>query len=154
MKTKVDSLARFIYVIRPLCEVYELPTSSVHIYYEKASRRIAFNRNASLFLSLSHYEAWRMSFEHYSRIVLIPSSDDQAVQNGELSDACISWYVYPPSVRMCLNMLNRYFALAHEIAHNLVLPHNSEHEFYFSAISEAYLMRLTNVLSNPPETHS
>ncbi|KAI0933780.1 hypothetical protein AcW1_005516 [Taiwanofungus camphoratus] len=122
MKTKVDSLARFIYVIRPLCEVYELPTSSVHIYYEKASRRIAFNRNASLFLSLSHYEAWH----------------DQAVQNGELSDACISWY----------------FALAHEIAHNLVLPHNSEHEFYFSAISEAYLMRLTNVLSNPPETHS
>jgi hypothetical protein len=38
--------------------------------------------------------------------------------------------------------------LAHGIAHNLVYPHNSEHEFYFSAICEAYLEPLTNLLSD------
>ena len=40
----------------------------------------------------------------------------------------------------------RYFTLAHEIAHNLVQPHNSEHEFYFSAICEKYFVSLSKIL--------
>lgn len=60
MTAKADSIARFIYVIRPLCEVYELPTSSVHLYYDLEGMRIAFNRKASLFLNLRYFEAWRM----------------------------------------------------------------------------------------------
>lgn len=37
--------------------------------------------------------------------------------------------------------------MAHEIAHNLVQPHNSEHEFYFSAICEKYIKQLGYLLS-------
>lgn len=37
--------------------------------------------------------------------------------------------------------------MAHEIAHNLVQPHNSEHEFYFSAICEKYLVPFCKVLA-------
>lgn len=55
---------------------------------------------------------------------------DRDVQGGDFSKAYISWY----------------FTLAHEIAHNLVHPHNSEHEFYFSAICEAYLVALGKLL--------
>ncbi|KAI0046331.1 hypothetical protein FA95DRAFT_1398210 [Auriscalpium vulgare] len=55
---------------------------------------------------------------------------DQDVQRGDRKKALISWY----------------FSLAHEIAHNLVQPHNSEHEFYFSSICEAYLMPLAGLL--------
>ena len=40
----------------------------------------------------------------------------------------------------------RYFTLAHEIAHNLVEPHNSEHEFYFSSICQRHLPGLTEVI--------
>jgi hypothetical protein len=40
----------------------------------------------------------------------------------------------------------RFFTLAHEIAHNLVQPHNSEHEFYFSAICEKYVGALAQLL--------
>jgi len=40
----------------------------------------------------------------------------------------------------------RYFTIAHELAHNLVKPHNSEHEFYFSAICEQFMMELTQLL--------
>ncbi|KAL0956086.1 hypothetical protein HGRIS_002254 [Hohenbuehelia grisea] len=40
-----------------------------------------------------------------------------------------------------------YFTLAHEIAHNLVQPHNSEHEFYFSAICEKHIKGLGELLS-------
>jgi len=39
--------------------------------------------------------------------------------------------------------------LAHGIAHNLIFLHNSEHEFYSSAICEAYLKPLINLLSDP-----
>ncbi|KAI0299353.1 hypothetical protein B0F90DRAFT_1810632 [Multifurca ochricompacta] len=55
---------------------------------------------------------------------------DHDVQRGDFNKAFISWY----------------FTLAHEIAHNLVHPHNSEHEFYFSAICEAYFVPLSRLL--------
>lgn len=41
----------------------------------------------------------------------------------------------------------RFFTLAHEIAHNLIEPHNSEHEFYFSAICEAHMVSLSRLIS-------
>ncbi|KAF8270077.1 hypothetical protein EI94DRAFT_1723808 [Lactarius quietus] len=58
---------------------------------------------------------------------------DRYVQRGDFSKAHISWY----------------FTLAHEIAHNLVRPHNSEHEIFFTAICEAYLMALSKLLTHP-----
>ena len=42
--------------------------------------------------------------------------------------------------------LIRYFTLAHEIAHNLVQPHNSEHEFYFSSICQKFLPGLSELI--------
>ena len=49
------------------------------------------------------------------------------------------------SLSVCSVQLFRYFTLAHEIAHNLVQPHNSEHEFYFSSICQKYLPGLTDL---------
>ena len=60
MKTKRDSIARFIYVVRPIVrDVFQLPPTSVHIFYDLAGSTIAFNRNASIFLNLRYFEAWR-----------------------------------------------------------------------------------------------
>lgn len=112
---KHDSLARFIYTVTPLANVYSLPTTALHIFYDLAGGLIAFNRNGSLFLNYRFFEAWH----------------DQDVKNGDINQAYISWY----------------FTLAHEIAHNLVQPHNSEHEFYFSALCEAHIEKFTGLLS-------
>lgn len=60
MGAKRDTIARFIYVVLPLLDVYKLPRSSIHFYFDQTGKRIAFNRNASLFLSLRYFEAWRM----------------------------------------------------------------------------------------------
>ena len=59
MQQKRDSLARFVYVIRPLREVYTLPPTSLHIFFDRAGELIAFNRNGSLFLNLRFFEQWR-----------------------------------------------------------------------------------------------
>ena len=77
-------------------------------------------------------------------------ADDAEVKNNQLNNAFISWYVILKSPAIpSLNEIFRYFTLAHEIAHNLVQPHNSEHEFYFSAICEKYLLSLGKLLSGP-----
>lgn len=56
---KRESLARFVHIIHPLAEVYGLPTSSLHIFYDLTGGTIAFNRSASIFLNLRFFEAWR-----------------------------------------------------------------------------------------------
>ncbi|KAJ3518784.1 hypothetical protein NMY22_g13511 [Coprinellus aureogranulatus] len=109
------ALARFIHILLPLSRVYDLPQSTMHIFYDVTGGLIAFNRNASLFMNFRFYQQWH----------------DTEVKNNQLNSAYISWY----------------FTLAHEIAHNLVQPHNSEHEFYFSAICEKYLLALGQLLS-------
>ena len=58
-------------------------------------------------------------------------SDNAEVQAGNMTNAYTSWY----------------FTLAHEIAHNLVTAHNSEHEFYFSSICEQYLPAFMKLVS-------
>lgn len=40
----------------------------------------------------------------------------------------------------------RFLALAHEIAHNLTDLHDSDHEFWFSAICEAHLAAFMQLL--------
>ncbi|KAI0781217.1 hypothetical protein BD413DRAFT_667167 [Trametes elegans] len=116
MQTKSESLARFIYTIRPLQEVYALPPSSLHIFFNRAGKLIAFNRDASLFLNLWYFEEWH----------------DAEVREGQLTNAYISWYL----------------TLAHEIAHNVVRPHNSEHEFYFSSICEQYMPAMIKLIAS------
>ncbi|KAF9219210.1 hypothetical protein BS17DRAFT_798263 [Gyrodon lividus] len=109
-----DSLARFVHIVTPIARIYNLPTMSLHIFYDMTGGLIAFNRSGSLFLNLRYFEAWH----------------DQDVKNGASAQAQISWF----------------FTLAHEIAHNLVEPHNSEHEFYFSAICEAHIVAFSQLL--------
>ncbi|KAF8593287.1 hypothetical protein BDV93DRAFT_612291 [Ceratobasidium sp. AG-I] len=56
---------------------------------------------------------------------------DELVKVGNLHKALISWY----------------FSLAHEIAHNLVQPHNAEYEYYFSSLAEVHMPGFSALLS-------
>ena len=60
MGEKKDSIARFIWILQPIQELYNLPPNSVHIFYKLAGGTIAFNRNASIFLNLRYFETQRM----------------------------------------------------------------------------------------------
>lgn len=61
--------------------------------------------------------------------------DDQ-VKSGNRQNAQMAWFL----------------ALAHEIAHNLTNLHDSEHEFWFSAICEAHLAAFSRLLRPPTKT--
>ncbi|KAI6014324.1 hypothetical protein EDC04DRAFT_3070659 [Pisolithus marmoratus] len=55
---------------------------------------------------------------------------DEQVESGNRQNARMSWFL----------------ALAHEIAHNLTELHDSDHEFWFSAICEAHLLAFSRLL--------
>lgn len=61
LSTKHDAIARFIHVIQALRTVYNLPPTSLHIFFDVEGGTIGFNRNASIFLNLRYYESWRAS---------------------------------------------------------------------------------------------
>lgn len=62
LQTKLDSINRFLSIVRPLRRVYKLPDASLHIFYDLAGPLIAFNRNGALFLNLRYYEGWRQYY--------------------------------------------------------------------------------------------
>ncbi|WFD00824.1 hypothetical protein MYAM1_003577 [Malassezia yamatoensis] len=49
--------------------------------------------------------------------------------------------------RLSAPLVSVYFSVAHELAHNLVADHNSEHEFYFSSIAEQHFVSLARYLA-------
>lgn len=59
MAQKRESIARFIHIIQRLANIYNLPHSSLHVFFDNSGETIAFNRNASLFCNLRFFEAWR-----------------------------------------------------------------------------------------------
>ncbi|PFH51991.1 hypothetical protein AMATHDRAFT_57645 [Amanita thiersii Skay4041] len=76
INNKRAAIERFTNVIATLCTLFGLSLSSLHIFFDLTSQRIAFNREGSLFLNLRFYEMWH----------------DPDVVAGRTTDAYISWY--------------------------------------------------------------
>ncbi|KAG6375323.1 hypothetical protein JVT61DRAFT_3551 [Boletus reticuloceps] len=129
MNAMHDVLTRFVDVLTPVAELYDLPLTLLHVFYDVAGGPIAFNRDRSIFLNLRYFEAWH----------------DQDVQNGGPEQAQISWYVLFSHLLLSSSIdkrvKSRFFTLAHELAHNLIKEHNSEHVFWFAAICEAHVWK-------------
>ncbi|KAI6119159.1 hypothetical protein EDD16DRAFT_1791904 [Pisolithus croceorrhizus] len=119
LESKHGPLARFVGVIIYLSKIYDIPTKSLHIFYDTSGGCIAFNCQGTIYLNLRYFEVWH---------------DDQ-VKSGNRQNAQIAWFL----------------VLAHEIAHNLTDLHDSEHEFWFSAICEEHLPAFSRFL-RPTQT--
>ena len=86
-------LSRFVSIIVPIAEVYNLSVSFLHIFCDAGGGPIAFNREGSLFLNLRYFEAWRKCDFIRELQDAIFSTDDQDVKNGIQQQAQISWFV-------------------------------------------------------------
>lgn len=91
MKIKQDPIARFIRVMAPLANIYLLPLTSLHIFYDLEGGTIAFNRNGSIFLNLRYFEVWRKYIQVYGTMLADVFLDDADVAREQLGRACISW---------------------------------------------------------------
>lgn len=103
-------LNSFAALLRELADVYALPPTALHIFYNETGSAIAFNRAGSLFCNFRFFLQLHAPY-------FAATAADAGNANGNAerrADAAVWWWV----------------VLAHELAHNLVKPHNAQHSFY------------------------
>ncbi|KAI8369380.1 uncharacterized protein BYT42DRAFT_617411 [Radiomyces spectabilis] len=116
-----QSIRGFITVITALAKLFDLKLSSLHMFYDTSGSTIAFNLSGSLFFNLRYYLALHE-----------PHSKDPREIHAKHKEAAIYWFM----------------TICHELAHNFVGDHSSEHEFYMSSFAEVYLEPLINYLGS------
>lgn len=84
--------------------VYSMAPKVLHIFHDQAGGTIAFNSSGSIFCNL------RFFLQLHAKKLEGPA----AAQGEAKAEAAIWWWV----------------VLAHELAHNLVQPHNADHSYY------------------------
>ena len=99
-----SALNIFAALLHDLADVYSLPRKALHIFYDEQGGTIAFNANGSIFCN------FRFFAQLHQR-----KMESGRGNNGEArTEASAYWWI----------------VIAHELAHNLVKEHNSEHSFY------------------------
>lgn len=98
--SRVEGIARFESVLRDVGAVYGLSERVLHIFWDEKGGTIAFNQGGSVFCNLRFWEQ-------------LHGGAREAGGEGRV-EAVVWWWV----------------VVAHELAHNLVGVHGSEHSYY------------------------
>ena len=85
--------------------MYGLPPRVLHIFCDDTGSTIAFNSSGSIFCNLRFFQQL-----HHDAIKVATGRP-----SGEAKAAAAKWW---------------WVVMAHELAHNLVTPHNAEHSYY------------------------
>lgn len=101
LSTNVGALNAFAILIQEVASVYSLARKALHIYYDERGPTIAFNSNGSIFCNFRFFQQL-----HQKKI-------ESGLPENRIEAASYWWIV-----------------IAHELAHNLVKEHSSEHSFY------------------------
>ncbi|KAK0635252.1 hypothetical protein B0T17DRAFT_612150 [Bombardia bombarda] len=117
LTANVGAIGYFESVLREVSNIFGLSTEVLHIYYDEQGTTIAFNSNGSIFCNFRFFKQL-----HEARMA-IPGGAN--VVRGKI-EASTWWWV----------------VIAHELAHNLVGPHNSEHSYYTESFIQQYLPKM------------
>jgi len=105
LSSNVEALERFSTMLVDLAtNIYSMRKDSIHVYYDDHGASIAFNTAGSVFCNLRYFIQL-----HWTEMNNAGNEDKVAWRN-----AMMYWYV----------------TIAHELAHNLVAEHSSQHGFY------------------------
>ncbi|KAF9976136.1 hypothetical protein BGZ73_009111 [Actinomortierella ambigua] len=126
-RENLGSLNRFVKLLLALAKVFNLSPKTMHVFFDPEGSSIAFNRGGSLFFNWRYYVAFghddiQLGKDKNGKK---PAATDKE-GNFAVDDALVYWF----------------FTMAHELAHNFVGEHNSQHEFYFSSFCEQYVPAL------------
>ncbi|OLN85040.1 Sacsin [Colletotrichum chlorophyti] len=104
----------FAALLTDVAGVYSLSPRVLHIFYDDSGSTIAFNSNGSVFCNLRFFLQL-----HADKLTKSRSGEAKA-------EAAVWWWV----------------VLAHELAHNLVQPHNSDHSYYTESFIQQYFAKM------------
>ncbi|KAI1001902.1 hypothetical protein K3495_g6301 [Podosphaera aphanis] len=102
--TLFDSFAKLLFDV---ADIYALPQTGVHIFFDESGSTIAFNASGSIFCNFRFFQQLHASHMNNSK--------------GKIMATSYWWVV-----------------VAHELAHNVVSAHNSEHSFYTESLVANY----------------
>lgn len=110
-------LTTFATLLKSVGEIFSLSPRTLNIFMEPAGKTIAFNRNGSIFCNYRYY--------HDLHERSAPGS------GTDYAEAFVYWWVI----------------LCHELAHNLVADHSSDHSFYTEGFVAQYFGRVMKALA-------
>ncbi|KIW70878.1 hypothetical protein PV04_03113 [Phialophora macrospora] len=112
-------LTSFANLLKSLAEVFSLNPRTLNIFFEMSGKTIGFNRNGSIFCNYRYFEQL-----HERNIV------SQGTRGDAYAEAFVYWWVI----------------LCHELAHNLVGDHSSDHSYYTEGFVAQYFGKVVRVL--------
>lgn len=102
LSKNIGSINAFAALLVEIGSIYYLSPKVLHIFYDEAGGTIAFNTGGSIFCN----------FRFFSQL---HAKNLGGPRPGEAKAEAATWW---------------WVVLAHELAHNLVSPHNSDHSYY------------------------
>ncbi|KAG4025699.1 hypothetical protein MFRU_052g00180 [Monilinia fructicola] len=125
LAANVSSLNIFAALLHEAADIYSLPRKAIHIFYDDHGNTIAFNSKGSIFCNFRFFQQL-----HLKKL--------ESKAGEEKAEAGAYWWV----------------VLAHELAHNLVGPHNSDHSFYTEQLIANYFPKMMARANNYTATSS
>ncbi|KAL6243708.1 hypothetical protein RBB50_009141 [Rhinocladiella similis] len=111
-------LTAFATMLEGVGEVFSLDPRTINIFFEPSGKTIGFNRNGSIFCNYRYY------FDLHEKNATTVGADGYA-------EAFVYWWVI----------------LCHELAHNLVGDHSSEHSYYTEGFVAQYFGRVVSAIA-------
>lgn len=113
-----SALTAFATLLKAVGDIFSLSPRTLNIFFETSGKTIAFNRSGSIFCNYKYYQ------QLHERVVAKGGGADA------YADAFVYWWVI----------------LCHELAHNLVGDHSSEHSYYTEGFVAQYFGRVMRVI--------
>ncbi|KAJ9654801.1 hypothetical protein H2198_006240 [Neophaeococcomyces mojaviensis] len=118
LQQNMTGLLRFAEILKAVGEVFSLSSKILNIFFETSGKTIAFNRNGSIFCNYLYFKQL-----HETQVL-----GGDAMSGNGLEDALVYWWVI----------------LCHELAHNLVADHSSNHSYYTEGFVAQYFPRIVS----------
>jgi hypothetical protein len=118
------ALTAFANLLKDVAGIFALDVRSVNVIFDERGKTIAFNRNGSVFCNYLYFQQL-----HENRMMMQPERGDRQAQSAlgqARADALVYWWVI----------------LCHELAHNLVADHSSNHSYYTEGFVAQYFGRV------------
>ncbi|ROT42146.1 hypothetical protein SODALDRAFT_8515 [Sodiomyces alkalinus F11] len=112
--THSGAINAFAALLVEVGNVYSLSPQALHMFYDEVGGTIAFNSNGSIFCNLRFFLQLHANKLAGSR------------QGEAKAEAAVWWWV----------------VLAHELSHNLVESHNSDHSYYTESFIQQYFAKM------------
>ena len=112
-------LTSFANLLRSVGEVFSVNPRTLNIFFETSGKTIGFNRNGSIFCNYRYFE------QLHERTIA-----SQGISGEAYAEAIVYWWVI----------------LCHELAHNLVGDHSSDHSYYTEGFVAQYFGRVVKLL--------